>query len=824
MRIIPHNRPSNERSKSGSELKAQVDLRKIIEQFWGLPDKRYSDPPMYHARWRPDDKTPSFAVYRDGWHDFGTGESGDVYDWLKREGIKTEFSEAIDWVRDYLGGNSILSPANRAPYTPQIATHEPPSSDWQQAAANVLSYAQQYLWSGQPDTERVLKYLRERRGLTDETIQRWSIGYNPSWKRTSYKGHEGRYISLPPGIVIPVYGDGALWALRVRCRVGDLASYLGIEPDRDKNGDLLSKYLNMTGSKLHGALFNGDAIEPGKHVIFTEGEFDAMLAEQFVQGDIAVVTLGPVSNSLSNRWHKRLQDAKRIYIIPDQDRNEIGQNAGQQLATNLGSQAVILKLPVGKDITEFVVNYHGDFGLWFSNQTNPCWFPNGVPDTWRSAILNYVHPSAAPVVELFNGAAQSGLLKPDAFTLAQLLQANKSLPNFGIPESTLRRTFSDLEGVFFSKLDTLLEVAVSNFEKKSKQGRPPDVWQALPVPTMRDNIISRAQPRITEKFFPAIGEQAVIVTPSQDMLEVLGIEDAQNVANEIEVCLSYYPASGHPEAIKSAKRLRRANAQLHDDLDNLHSTPLPDGWSLANKSAYRVAFIRAVVASNSESYLSIQVIRDLLGVSKGSVSSILQQAQIGSERQYEDVSVNFNEDLDKQVRSYSKELGGRPIWLVAETSNSSDRYPYWKNPAAQQFVQRQVASGAQIFIQIQLPSRRFISEEPVSKPVTGRQKSRRKQASENRTRQTVRYYGSTHNPEWVINQLKLALQRLRWQPWNNGDWVNTDTGELMNIPNPQALVDLLIDQLHSERDTYTQMQEAELDAPNKLFSDEFVAF
>src|SRR5690606_22239632 len=94
-----------------------------------------------------------------------------------------------------------------------------------------------------------------------------------------------------------------------------------------------SKYLNVTGSKLRGALFNGDAVQPDKPLLIVEGEFDAMLAGQLL--DLAVITPGPVSNTLTNRQLEHIRAASVVYILMDND--EAGQGAAQSLTAAIGA-------------------------------------------------------------------------------------------------------------------------------------------------------------------------------------------------------------------------------------------------------------------------------------------------------------------------------------------------------------------------------------------------------------------------------------------------------------------------------------------------------
>jgi hypothetical protein len=239
------------------DLKARVDLRDLVAEAWGQGQGSGSCV-MYHARWRGDDDHPSFAVYANGFKDFGgAGEAGDVFTWLERE-YGLSFADAVRWLHERVYGASIPLVPRREQTS---ARGEPPPAEWQYAARAALERCQRYLWSDAPDAARVRAYLRERRGLSDDTINAYGLGYNRDWMKTAVRYWSetvgrNRRARLTPGIVIPWVRNDALVALRVRCRVGDFAQYLSIPPDTLR-GEELDKYRSYRGSKLSGTLFNG---------------------------------------------------------------------------------------------------------------------------------------------------------------------------------------------------------------------------------------------------------------------------------------------------------------------------------------------------------------------------------------------------------------------------------------------------------------------------------------------------------------------------------------------------------------------------------------
>jgi hypothetical protein len=157
--------------------------------------------------------------------------------------------------------------------------------------------------------------------------------------------------------------DGALWAVHVRTLPASNSQH---RQAGTAEGESLPKYLYVRGSKA-SALYNGDALEEGCNVLIVEGEFDALLAQQELGKQVVVVTAGSAANPLPRRWLDRLKRAGRIYSCLDGD--EAGRRATTVLAELLGEQHQTLRLPQGKDMTEFVIDYGGDLNTWWRTET-----------------------------------------------------------------------------------------------------------------------------------------------------------------------------------------------------------------------------------------------------------------------------------------------------------------------------------------------------------------------------------------------------------------------------------------------------------------------
>ncbi|HLU09266.1 MAG TPA: CHC2 zinc finger domain-containing protein, partial [Oceanobacillus sp.] len=238
-------------------LKRTIDLRELfLERYPGRFRRAgrwlYGPSPYRH------DRHPSFAINEDVYIDFATGERGDEVDFVRRE-QGASFAEAVKLLEARVGGISLAEAAVIPQWSPSPS--EPPPAAWQTVMRAECHRAHTYLFSNTPDARQALDWLR-RRGLKKHTLRQAGIGYNPAWRRTRLRDQEtGQRVSIAPGILIPCFGDGALWAVHVRTL-----------PELNA-GQVLPKYLYVRGSKA-SALFNTDALEPDRDVLIVEGEFD----------------------------------------------------------------------------------------------------------------------------------------------------------------------------------------------------------------------------------------------------------------------------------------------------------------------------------------------------------------------------------------------------------------------------------------------------------------------------------------------------------------------------------------------------------------------
>lgn len=140
------------------------------------------------------ERTPSFYVWeggRSGWHDFGTGESGDLFKFVERKN-NCSFREAVDELARFCGlptwderAKTFTGPTVSAEELMKLWNKETTDRQIFQALTDIIYVCHAAL----PD--KIRDYLNDNYGLDDEFIDLEKIGYCPAglWK--------GREILLP---------------------------------------------------------------------------------------------------------------------------------------------------------------------------------------------------------------------------------------------------------------------------------------------------------------------------------------------------------------------------------------------------------------------------------------------------------------------------------------------------------------------------------------------------------------------------------------------------------------------------------------------------
>jgi DNA primase len=317
------------------------------------------------------EKTPSFVVTpaRESWHCFGCGLGGDVFSFvMQRDGIP--FPEALKQLAAKAG-------VELDERTKRDDAHKARLRDVMESA---IAFYHAVLTGSKAGTP-ALDYLRGR-GFTDETIEKYQLGWAPAgWDTMSRALQERRNVRpeelLEVGLATPRQsGRGAYDKFRERV----------IFPIRDQNGSpvglggrILStegedrgpKYLNSPSTPLFDKSRTLYLIDRAKgpmrrsgQAVIVEGYTDALMAHQ-AGFDNVVASLGtaltPGQVALLTRYAKKVALAYDVDAAGEKA-GTLGVQALEQLIGQLAAsdtgieldEVRVVRLPDGKDPDEVV--------------------------------------------------------------------------------------------------------------------------------------------------------------------------------------------------------------------------------------------------------------------------------------------------------------------------------------------------------------------------------------------------------------------------------------------------------------------------------------
>jgi 5S rRNA maturation endonuclease (ribonuclease M5) len=171
--------------------------------------------------------------------------------------------------------------------------------------------------------KRILDYLKSgKRGLSEDSIKKYKIGWNGS------------------SISFPVYDNKG--------------NIINIRHRRDPKMTKGEKYWNEKGGKA--SLYNIKVLEDKpEFVLICEGEFDAMIAEQF---GFSSVSSTSGAGTFKEEWVKEFDNIENIYICYDTD--EAGKEGALKVAALFKDKAKLVELPHEEgekvDITDYFIS------------------------------------------------------------------------------------------------------------------------------------------------------------------------------------------------------------------------------------------------------------------------------------------------------------------------------------------------------------------------------------------------------------------------------------------------------------------------------------
>ena len=214
-----------------------------------------------------------------------------------------------------------------------------PSIEWQQQVGRGVVMCERILAT----TQSKMNYLTTVRGLTMETIRNAKLGYARNDICFKIAGAE-KDVCIRKGITIPKFNlSGQLVNVNVRCEYDQrqLDYY-------ESKGKKPPKYVGVSGYAV--SMYSAGNVKISPIVVVVEGEFDALLMQQFVGRNVCVVTMGASGYKFSQEEIELLRGKKKLLRCFDND--DAGKEADKTF-TQIFKNSSRIELPTGiKDFTE----------------------------------------------------------------------------------------------------------------------------------------------------------------------------------------------------------------------------------------------------------------------------------------------------------------------------------------------------------------------------------------------------------------------------------------------------------------------------------------
>jgi DNA primase len=346
-------------------IKERVDIVDVISEYVVLKKKGkdYSGLCPFH-----DEKSPSFSVSptKQVYYCFGCGQGGNTFKFLMELGKRSFGDVVLELANRYQVPIKTLEPEQKKELQRQLSQRE----QLYEILAVTTAFYQHVLY--QPQGEKALKYLKEKRGLKPEIIQQFQLGYSPEGWETLYRylveqKHYPLALVEQAGLIKPrKTNNGYYDQFRDRLMI----------PIQDIQGRVIGfgsrtlgtdepKYLNSPetplfdkGKTLFGLDKAKNSIQKQDQAIVVEGYFDviALHAAGFTH---AIAALGTAFSQDQLKLLLRYTDSKQVIFNFDADKagTKATQRAIGEIEPLIYSGQVnlrVLNLPEGKDADEFL--------------------------------------------------------------------------------------------------------------------------------------------------------------------------------------------------------------------------------------------------------------------------------------------------------------------------------------------------------------------------------------------------------------------------------------------------------------------------------------
>jgi DNA primase len=271
------------------EIKSRIDIVDLVSEA-GVKLRKSGRNYTGFCPFHDNKRTPAFVVWPETgtWRCFGQcNEGGDIFKFvMKKNGW--DFKETLRVLAERAG-------VELQQYTPQQEAQK----ELYDSLRDLLEEAVLYYRNHLLQNPEVLEYLREKRGLTDATIETFGLGYAPQgWDNTlkhfTQRGYSEQEL-IDSGLLTVREDDDA----EVESRIYDRFRHRLMIPIRDERGrmagfgaraladDQVPKYLNSPQTALFdkGRLLYGldrarKAIRAADQVVIVEGYLDVIAPHQ----------------------------------------------------------------------------------------------------------------------------------------------------------------------------------------------------------------------------------------------------------------------------------------------------------------------------------------------------------------------------------------------------------------------------------------------------------------------------------------------------------------------------------------------------------------
>lgn len=232
-----------------------------------------------------------------------------------------------------------------SPYNFEPKGYPPPDQLWQVPAKQFLISCMGNLWGGKAEVAR--NWLLNERILTEETLRKHCIGYNPkdlfipreTWGLPPELDERGRprKLWIPEGVVIPILRGAELYQLRIR--------RLNFQDGK--------KYIFVAGGSAAPMTIHNRK----KHTVVVESALDAILIDQEAGSLVNVLALGSVSMRPDTEAHRVLSSSRDILVALDTgDATSAGAKEAWRWWRTHYEHALRCPIIGGKDPTEAALN------------------------------------------------------------------------------------------------------------------------------------------------------------------------------------------------------------------------------------------------------------------------------------------------------------------------------------------------------------------------------------------------------------------------------------------------------------------------------------